>query len=164
MINNQLEKTYVLYHRELYLYAFSLCRDHHQAQDLASDTFFQALLSLDEDKSYIKYWLFKVCKNLFLDNVRKNKEYSSMDKFEDMLTTKETPLDKVIDNEENKLLYNLVMKLNPSYREIIVLYYYCDFSLKEISKTTGLTYGAAKTLLFRARRKLKIGLEEKDEI
>lgn len=164
MINKELQKIYILYYRELYLYAFSLCGDHHQAQDLASDTFYQALLSLDENKSYIKYWLFTVCKNLFLDNVRKNKEYSSIDKFEDMLVTNDNPLDKVILNEENKLLYNLVMKLNPSYREIIILYYYCDFSLKEIARTTGLTYGAAKTLLFRARRKLKTRLEEENEI
>lgn len=164
MTNKKLEKLYVLYHRELYLYAYSLCGDHHQAQDLASETFFKALLSLDEDKPYIKYWLFRICKNLCIDNVRKDKEESTMDKFENLLITNDTPLDKVIDNEERKGIYRSVMKLNSSYREIIVLYYYCDFSLKEISQTTGLSYGAAKTLLFRARKKLKTRLEEDNEI
>lgn len=164
MINNQLEKLYALYHREVYLYAFSLCKNHHQAQDLTSDTFFKAILSLDEEKSYIKYWLFRVCKNLFIDITRKNKEYSSGDKYENKLVLNETPLDKVIDNEERMKLYKLVMELSTSYREIIVLYYYCDFSLKEISITTGLSYGAAKTLLSRARKNLKKRLEEENEI
>lgn len=162
MMDKKLEKVYELYHREIYLYAYTLCRNHHQAQDLASETFYKALLSSDDDKPYIKYWLFRICKNLFFDSFRKDREESSIDDFEYIMTTIDTPLDKVIDNEKSKMLYNLVMKLNSSYREIIVLYYFCDFSLIEISTTTGLSYGAAKTLLFRARKKLKLGLEDED--
>ncbi|WP_313340456.1 hypothetical protein [Sedimentibacter sp.] len=37
------------------------------AQDLTSETFFKAMLSLDDNVLYIKYWLFRVCKNLFID-------------------------------------------------------------------------------------------------
>ena len=164
MINNQLEELYIKYYRELYLYALSLCKSHYQAEDLVSETFFKALLSLDEDKPYIKYWLFRVCKNLFLDNAKKSKESSDTDSLEIMLSTEKTPLENIIDNEERKQLYILVMKLRPSYREIIMLYYYCDFTLKEIATTTGLTEGAAKTILFRARKKLKTALEDRNEI
>lgn len=53
VINDQMEKLYIKYHKELYLYAFSLCKNHHLAQDLTSDTFFKAYLSLD-DVNYIK--------------------------------------------------------------------------------------------------------------
>lgn len=164
MINNQLEDLYIKYQRDIYLYAFSLCKDHHIAQDLTSDTFFKALLSLDESKSYIKFWLFRVCKNLFLDAYRKTEEFSNTDAIEYTLTTVKTPLDKLIDSEENRHLYNIVLSLRPSYREILILYYYGDFSLKEISETTGLTEGAAKTLLFRARKKLRAALEGNNEI
>lgn len=83
---------------------------------------------------------------------------------ETMLFTEKTPLDEIVDNEERKQLYRLVIKLRPSYREIIVLYYYCDFTLKEIVQITGLTTGAAKVLLFRARKKLKAALEGENEI
>lgn len=159
MINDVLEQLYIKYHRELYLYAFSLCKDYHLAQDLTSDTFFKAMLSLDENTSYIKYWLFRVCKNLFIDYVRKDKELSDTDRLEDILMSEETPLDKIIGSEEKKKLYQQVISLRPSYREILILYYYCDFSLKEITETMGLTEGAAKTLLHRARKKLKTQLE-----
>lgn len=164
MINSHLEKLYLKYHRELYLYAFSLCRDHHLAQDLTSETFFKALLTLNDNIQYIKYWLFRVCKNLFLDHVRKDKEFSNTEGLEEILTIEETPLDKVIDSEEKRQLYSLVLNLRPNYKEILILYYYCDFSLKEISETTGLAEGAAKTLLFRARKKLKTVLEGKNEL
>jgi len=165
MVNNQLEKLYIKYHRELYLYAFSLCRDHHLAQDLTSETFFKAMLSIkDNNLQYIKYWLFRVCKNLFLDHTRKDKEFSNTEGLENMFKIEDTPLDKLIDNEEKKHLYNLVVNLRTSYKEILILYYYCDFTIKEISETIGLTEGAAKTLLFRARKKLRTALEGKNEI
>jgi RNA polymerase sigma factor (sigma-70 family) len=164
VINNQLEKLYINYHRELYLYAFSLSRNHHLAQDLTSETFFKAMLSLDDNIEHIKYWLFRVCKNLFLDYARKDKEFSNTEGLEEILTIKETPLDKIIDSEEKRHLYKLVINLRPTYKEILILYYYCDFTLKEISETTGLTEGAAKTLLFRARKKLKTALEGKNEL
>jgi RNA polymerase sigma factor (sigma-70 family) len=164
VLKDQLEKLYIKYHKELYLYAFSLCRDYHLAQDLTSETFFKALLSLDGNIQHIKYWLFRVCKNLFLDYARKNKEFSNTEGLEEILTIEETPLDKIIDSEEKRQLYNLVLKLNQSYKEILILYYYCNFTLKEISETTGLTEGTAKTLLFRARKKIKTALGGKNEV
>ena len=159
MLGSQLEKLYMKYFKELYLYAFSLCKDYHIAHDLASDTFYKAILSLDTNESYIKYWLFRVCKNLFLDHVRKDKEFSDSDRLDDLVILEETPLDKLIDNEEKKRLYHLVMNLPSSYREVIILYYYCDFTIKEITKATGLTESNAKVLLFRARKRLRTQLE-----
>lgn len=164
MINDQLEKLYIKYYRELYLYAFSLCKNHHLAQDLTSDTFFKAYLSLDDDVEYFKYWIFRVCKNLYFDFLRKEKEYSSENKLENIIFNNETPLDKIIESEEKKRLYSLVINLRESYREILILYYYCGFSIEEISKSRDTTESAAKTLLFRARKKLKNALEGENEL
>lgn len=163
MINDQMEKLYIKYHRELYLYAFSLCKNHHLAQDLASDTFFKAYMSID-DVDYFKYWLFRVCKNLYLDFLKQNSKYSNVDIQEDTLYSNETPLDKIIQSEEKKYLYNMIINLNEPYKEILILYYFCGFSLKEISKSRNITEGAAKTMLFRARRSLKKGLEGENEL
>jgi RNA polymerase sigma-70 factor (ECF subfamily) len=158
-----MEKLYIKYHRELYLYAFSLCKNHHLAQDLTSDTFFKAYLSID-DVDYFKYWLFRVCKNLYLDFLKRDSKYSSVNILEDTLYSNETPLDKIIESEEKKCLYHMVINLNESYKEILILYYFCGFSLKEISKSRNITEGAAKTMLFRARKSLKKELEGEDEL
>ncbi|QUH20375.1 RNA polymerase sigma factor [Alkaliphilus sp. B6464] len=154
-----MEKLYIKYYRELYLYAFSLCKNHHLAQDLTSDTFFKAYLALDDDVEYFKYWIFRVCKNLYFDFIRKEKKYSSENELENILISEESSLDKIIETNENRRLYNLILDLPESYREILILYYYCEFSLKEISISKDMTEGAAKTMLFRARRKLKNALE-----
>ncbi|MFA7410674.1 MAG: sigma-70 family RNA polymerase sigma factor [Tissierellaceae bacterium] len=153
-----MEKLYIKYHKELYLYAFSLCKNHHLAQDLTSDTFFKAYLSVD-NVNHIKYWLFRVCKNLYLDYIKLNREYGSHDIIENTLSNYETTLDKIIESESSKNLYNLIINLNESYKEILILYYFCDFSLEEISKSRNTTEGAAKTMLYRARKKLKKEME-----
>jgi len=113
---------------------------------------------------YFKYWIFRVCKNLYFDFLRKEKEYSSENKLENIIFNNETPLDKIIESEEKKRLYSLVINLRESYREILILYYYCGFSIEEISKSRDITESAAKTLLFRARKKLKNALEGENEL
>lgn len=42
----------------------------------------------------------------------------------------------------------------------LILYYYCDFSVQEISESKKLNEGTVKTLLFRGRKKLKERLED----
>jgi RNA polymerase sigma-70 factor (ECF subfamily) len=164
MLNDRLEQLYSKYYRQVYLYALSLCRSRHQADDLTSETFFKALLSLQESTPYIKYWLFRVCKNLYLDSMRKKQKVSLTDDFPTLATTEANPLDRLIDNEQSKNLYAQVLQLRPSYREVIILFYHCDLTVKEIAAALGATEGAVKVLLFRARKKLKSALEEKNEI
>jgi len=158
--NDQLEVLYSRYYKELYVYSFSLCKDNYLAQDLVNETFFKALLSIDNIQNYIKFWLFRVCKNLYLDYLKKNKRLQDIELHIGELFQEDNTLDKIIKSEERKKVYCEVLKLQQSYKEIIILYYYCSLSLKEIGVIVGISEGAARSLLFRARKKLKEGLEE----
>ncbi|MEA4827815.1 MAG: sigma-70 family RNA polymerase sigma factor [Clostridium sp.] len=160
MKNDEFEIIYKKYSAELYIYALSLCKNHHLSQDLVSETFFKALLSIVDSPGHIKYWLFRVCKNLYLDYLRKNKYLQDIEIDLDKLFVEDSTLDKIILNEQRRSVYYEILKLQPSYKEIITLYYYCNFSLKEIAAIIGISQGAARTLLFRARKKLKEVLEE----
>lgn len=163
MINDQMEKLYIKYHRELYLYAYSLCKDHHLAQDLTSDAFYKAYLSVDE-VDYIKFWLFRVCKNLYLDHLKKHRYNSEDNHLIHAIKDDQTPLDKLIISEDKHTLYRLVINLKASYKEILILYYFCDFSVREISSSTKTSEGAVKAMLFRARNKLKQEMEASHEL
>lgn len=154
-----MEELYLKYHKEVYLYAYSLCKDHHSAQDLTSDTFFKAYLSID-DVSYIKYWLFRVCRNLYLDSIRKQREYSREDISDKVQSPEVDILDQIIETEEKRQIYDLVIRLSDSYREILILYYYCEFSVKDISSNHSISESSVKTTLYRARKKLRRELEE----
>jgi RNA polymerase sigma factor (sigma-70 family) len=161
--NDEFEILYKKYSTELYIYALSLCKDHHLSQDLVSETFFKALLSIEYSQVYIKYWLFRVCKNLYLDYFRKSKCLQDIEINLNKLLVEDNTLDKIILNEDRRRVYYEVLKLQESYKEIITLYYYCNFTLQEISTIVGISQGAARTLLFRARKKLKVVLEEELE-
>lgn len=162
MKEDLIEQLYKRYHRELYIYALSLAKDQYEAQDLVSETFFKALLTVDEETSYFKYWLFRVCKNLFLDKLRKNKHDRNINHI--ILSSKETPLDRIIEDQEKRDLFKAVMSMPETYREVIVLYYYNSFSVREISQQIGASESSIKVLLYRARKKLKIRLEEENEL
>lgn len=118
------------------------------------------MLSIDIGEGYIKYWFFRVCKNLYLDYLKKNSRLEDMESSANKLFIEDNTLDKIILNEERRRIYFEVLSLQPSHKEIVILFYYCNLSLKEISSITGISQGAARTLLFRARKKLKEFLEE----
>jgi RNA polymerase sigma factor (sigma-70 family) len=59
-------------------------------------------------------------------------------------------------------VYSAVMKLPDKYKTAIHLYYYEEYSVKEISAIEGCTESAVKSQLSRARQMLKTILEEED--
>ena len=65
----------------------------------------------------------------------------------------------LLQEERRRAVYRAVQALSPVDREIVTLHYYGGLSLKEAGEAMGLTPGAARTLLCRARKKLKSRLE-----
>ena len=141
-----LEELYRRYAGELYLYAYSLCQNEAQAQDLTAEAFCRALLALDGADAGWRSWLYKVCRNLWLDQVRRSRRLAP-----------EPPGPELA--AEGDVLEELLQALSPVDREIVTLHYYGGLSLKEAGEAMGLTPGAARTLLCRARKKLKSRLE-----
>lgn len=160
MNHDELEQLYRQYYNELYLYAFSMCKNHAAAQDIVSDTFFKALLSLKDGHTGVKYWLLYVCKNLVADYFRRQKRLAPLPE-EDTLPAQEADMAKrLIDNEERAGLYKALLRLPQAYKEIIVLYYFSNLSVGEIAQLTGQSGGAVRTLLYRARNRLREYLKE----
>ncbi len=161
MTKNSLEKLYSQYASEVYLYAFSLCKNHYDAQELVSDTFFKALISLKQDDGKFKYWLFRVCKNSWLDGIKKNK-YLLDQPLEDISISEDDVFNNIIVEEERCILYEAIWQLPQTYKEILTLYYYCDMSLEDISEMMNITYSAGRMLISRARKHLKERLNKED--
>lgn len=75
------------------------------------------------------------------------------------------PLDDFIETlsfetPENKELFEEVMKLPEKYRVVVHLFYYEDYSIKEIAKILRTTESNIKVRLSRGRVKLKDALKE----
>lgn len=162
MNNQSLELLYKQYAKVVYLYAFSLCKSHHDAQELVSDTFFKALISLNKNDGDFKYWLLRVCKNLWLDGIKKRKYIIDVPIEEIPFISNMDVSSSLIIDEEKQTIYEAVQNMPQSYKEIIILYYYCDIPMKEISEIMNISHGAGRMMIARARKYLKERLNKED--
>jgi RNA polymerase sigma-70 factor (ECF subfamily) len=64
-------------------------------------------------------------------------------------------LDTLITDESDRRLWRAVSALPSGQRACVILHYRQDLSVKEIASALGVTAGTVKTLLFRARRRLR---------
>ncbi|MGG7142688.1 RNA polymerase sigma factor [Clostridium nigeriense] len=163
MNNYEIEKIYRIYYKDLYLYAFSICKDYHITEDVVSETFYRAFVTIDKCEGNVKYWLLYVCKNLIVDYYRKNKKITYKDIEED-LKSEENIIFKIIKEEEKRELFNAILQLSEIYREVIIMFYFMNLKTSEIAKNLTISEGATRNILYRGRQKLaKILREEKYE-
>ena len=138
--------------QRLFVIAFSYLKNKHDAEDALQNTFlklWKSKIEFDDDLGIDK-WLTKVlvndCKNFFNLSFRQHK---SIEEVYDVST---------FDKYFNVDLYNAVMSLNKKERLCVILFYYDDLTISDISKVTGIKESTVKSLLKRSRNKLKLKL------
>lgn len=157
MRDDILTELYEKYYRSAYLYALSLCKEKAWAEDIVSEAFAKAMLALEEADNGFLYWLLRVCRNLFLDEMRRKRRRPEAELTD--IAVPEDALAAVLRKEENRRLYHAMETLPKRYGELLTLHYFAGLSLKQAADFLGISYGAAKTALFRARMELKKRLE-----
>ena len=148
-----IEDLFLKYYNDALLYTLSLTKNCPLAEEIVSDAFYTALKTADDEVHNFKAWLLKVCRNLYLNSLRKSRRTSELD--ENLADESEGALDKIIRKEEYKALYHAVSVLNPSYKEAVTLFYFEDLSIRDIAMVTGKSETVVKVTLFRAREALK---------
>lgn len=159
MRDDILAELYGKYYYRAYLYALSLCGEKSWAEDIASEAFEKAMLTLEDRGQGFLYWLLRVCRNLFLDEMRRRKRRPAAQWQGSTGSVPEDALAAVLKKEETQRLYRAIEALPGQYRELLVLFYFGGVSLKQAAAFLGMPYGAAKTALCRARARLKKELE-----
>ena len=144
-----------MYKNNIYAAAFNICKSSADAEDVVQETFLQYYITKKEfdDEKHIRYWILRVAINKaknIQSSFRRKKEMSLEDYVETL--TFETP--------ESRELFEEVMKLPEKYRVVIHLFYYEDYSIKEIAKILRVTESSVKVRLSRGRAKLKDALKE----
>ncbi|MDX8365675.1 RNA polymerase sigma factor [Cytobacillus sp. IB215665] len=163
-IKNDVLHLYDVYSSRILKFIFVLTKDYHTAEDLTQDTFIKVNNSYDQlkDKEKVETWLFQIAHNLSMDHIRR-KRFSVLDHIVPTLQKKESSpsLDKVIIiNESVRELYDVISKLKPTYREIIILRKIEELSIKETSEVLGWSESKVTTTLSRAMKLLHKELEK----
>ncbi|WP_368197027.1 RNA polymerase sigma factor, partial [Blautia wexlerae] len=151
-VDNQiLLKLYSLYQKELYLYLYSLCGDRHLAEDLLHETFLKALLALPDGHGNMRAWLYMVARNLFYNQQKKKSREILMDEqiypLEEK-TEKGLP-EKIFEEEDRRMLYQAIRRLDIKKREIIQMQYFGGMTQKEIAAVLHITLENVRVLAYR---------------
>jgi RNA polymerase sigma-70 factor (ECF subfamily) len=133
------------------------------AEDLAQETLVRAYENLHRYKSPYRFstWLFTIAHRISLNERRKRRPIGGPDGIESLPDGRVDPAAAAIDKEERGRLWDLAAAtLSQPQMTALWLYYVEEMPVAEIAKVLKRSRVATKTMLFRARRKLKPVLSE----
>lgn len=159
----------------VYKTAFFILKQEQDAEEIVQETFliaFKKLHTLRDQKKF-KQWVCTIACNLSKKRYRKKKKevlFETTDKIVALsrkLKDETYEPGQLLQNKEAKrLIMHELDRLDPIFREVIVLYYYHQFTYEEIAEMLEINIGTVKSRLSRGKRKLMkhIGEEEWNEV
>lgn len=157
--NDILQSLYDRYYSVALLYTTAICADTELAKDIVADAFVKAYITLPQEIPSFQFWLFRVCKNLWIDHVRKQPILLSEEHLLS-IADHQTPENRYLANERYRVLWQCINTLSPVDREIITLHYFSELPLQEVARLVGKSYPAVRQRLSRLRQILKQRMEE----
>ncbi|MBQ8795532.1 MAG: RNA polymerase sigma factor [Clostridia bacterium] len=160
---NKISEYINLYGRDLSRLCTSLTNTRDDAQDLYQATWEKAIRKIskyDSSKPFDK-WLFAICVNTFKDMVKSpfRRKILQFDKTEELERTLNSISDTEISRDEFLSLHCAIKKLTVEKRQVLALYYFKDYSLKEVARILNIPEGTVKSRLSSARLDLRKELE-----
>ncbi|MDD6254195.1 MAG: RNA polymerase sigma factor [Candidatus Cryptobacteroides sp.] len=131
----------------------SLCGDAALADDIAQEALMRAFVMSGRFSGNFKAWLFRIAYNCFIDNLRKaHMRTSELDSAEALHVAGDCESDVAFRNEE---LQRALLKIPEKERTAIVLHYFEDLKINEISSIMDIPSGTVKYYLSIGRNHLK---------
>lgn len=165
------EAIYKQYFKDVFLFALSLSKDRHLAEDLTSETFLKALDAISGFKGTcdIRVWLCQITKNSYYSWLRKNNKLSPRE--EPLEASHETmghPGDgmlelRLIRKEDSLKIHEILHSLGEPHREVFSLRVFSELSFRQIGDLFGKTENWACVTYHRARQKITKKWEEDNE-
>lgn len=155
MTDLQKEELYREYYGKVYGYVLSKINNTHDAEDIAADVFlkvYEKLDTFDENKASLSTWIYTVTRNTLTDRFRTRKTFVEIP---ETLADNASPEDEICNSMMLEALAAALEKLEERERDIIIMHYYSEKTLKEIAVKMGISYAYVKVLHNKALGKLK---------
>lgn len=169
------------YKTDLYSLCMKLTRDSMDADDLFQETWVRVMKRLEtyNPEHRFKAWLFAICTNRYRDLYRWRKRWwrrvrrlgegagrEGEPRPEDELAFMEShgsnPEERTISRERRGALREALDRLDDTFRLPILLHYFQDLTVGEISEILAIPTGTVKTRLSRGRERLRTAMESAD--
>jgi RNA polymerase sigma-70 factor (ECF subfamily) len=158
------------YQHRLLRYLLFLTGKREVAEDLFQETWMRVLLrgAQYNGKARFDTWLFTIARNLVIDLSRK-RQMASLDEMSET-GEDERPFEVAIDGpspfeqfatrEDRAEVAEVLLKLEPSYREVLTLRFHEEMSLEEIATVTRAPLSTVKSRLYRGLAALRPEVEQ----
>lgn len=143
---------------------YMILKDLHAAQDLTQEVFIQVYKNKSKfrEESSLYTWIYKIAINKCRTYVKKHSKMVYFDSeniniLVDNDFTEEEPTleEEVVRSISSEKIKDIITGIKPIYREVILLYYFEDLSIKDIAQILEEKESTIKSKLFRARELLK---------
>lgn len=153
------------YRDAIFFMLLKMVNNRDDADDLTIEAFGKAFNRIEQyQPSYaFSTWLFKIASNNCIDFLRKEKKkrmvsldnsISGEDGDEMTFEVRDVepdPEETLMKGQKAEKMREVVDKLKPRYRELVILRYFKEYSYEEIADELDLPLGTVKAQLFRAR-------------
>jgi RNA polymerase sigma factor (sigma-70 family) len=137
--------------------SFTATGDRALSEDVAQETFLVAWRRLGElsETAKLRPWLCGIARNLGRMARRDGRRDRADDVDDvDVAAVGASPFDAVVGAEAQRIVRDTLSRVPERYREVLVLYYQNDRSVKEVAASLGISENAALQRLSRGRRYL----------
>lgn len=155
--DNAFLKLFQEYESVIYRTAFMYVKNQNDALDVVQETAYRSFKSIGDlnEPKYFRTWLIKIAISCALDFIRKQKKVVQMKPGSLELISEDVKED--IDLEVT--LQELIEYLDEDEKSVIILRFYHDMTIKEVAENLNIPLGTAKTILYRALKRLRIDLK-----
>ena len=155
-----IEKIYEEYFEIVNKYLFCLTHNNDVSEELTQETFYRAIKKIDSFRGdcKISVWLCQIAKNIWFNELKKNKKIVNSDADELFLTNQVEETESTVISNDNKVqLYKKIQRLDKQTRDVVYLRLTGELSFKEIGEILGKTENWARVTFYRGKQKLKEG-------
>lgn len=148
-----------LYGNRLLRTSFLMVKDETEAEDIVQETFIKVFNNIRsfKGKSSLYTWIYRILQNIIKDKL-KGQIFTIP--YEDNEVDFKTPEEITINNIDRDTLKFELDNLNFIYKQVLVLFYFDDISIRDISQILDEKEGTIKSKLSRGRSLLREALEK----
>jgi RNA polymerase sigma factor (sigma-70 family) len=155
------DRLYAEFEAPIFNYVLRMVGDRDRAADITQDTFIKAYRKLDSltDENSTRSWLYRIATNTAIDEMRRRRSVRLPDAGEggehERPSGEPGPEERAMDATLDERVQRALLRLRPNHRQCLLLSDLEDMNAQQIGAVMGMSQGAVRTLLCRARGEMR---------
>lgn len=155
---------YKLYFNAIFRFVYYRTSHLETTEDLTEQVFSKAWISISKlqgDETKLQGWLYKIARNVVIDNFRKTKETVGIEELESLPSYEANALEAMEVAGDTRVLLEAIARLTTEQQTVIKLRFLEDLGIEEIASLLDKSAGNVRIIQYRALKALRIILEDK---